>query len=677
MAGQRRAMQGPPRRRAAPGQMLLPWAPLMLALGIGLWFAWPGTPGALPHLLALALLALPVLVWRQRRFWLLLAALALAGCALGFLAMALRAEWVAAPVLAAPYYGPVEGRVVHIDRGRSDKLRLTLDQLRLDRRGDWPETLRLTLQQPPEFDPMPGTRVMVMAWASAPEGASEPGGFNFARHAWFRGLGAVGSARGPLMMAAPSEGLQAGVARLRMQLSAAVQARIPGEPGAFAAAMLTGDRSAMGQQAVSDLRASNLYHLVSISGVHMSLLAAFVYQALRVLLALVPLRLLRWPGHKVAALGALPVCTFYLVLSGGDVATLRAWVMVAVMLGAILVDRRALSLRSVALAAVMILLLTPEALTEPGFQMSFAATTALVAGLEALRRLPLPRLLRPVMVVLASSVLAGLASAPYAAAHFYRFSPWGLVPNLLVSPLMGFLVMPGGVLLAVLAPLGLEAPARWMLQAGTTATLEIAAWSAAWPGMVRLTPRPESYGLVLLSLAGLAAVLLPGRWRLAGAGLAFLAIAGFVAPQRPDLLISADGRVSGVLTDGGRVVSHSRGAGFAVRGWLEADGDGVSQAQAAARPGYSGAPQDRRITLGGLRLRHLRYLPVGGICDGADLVILAVVAPAGDHGCRVIDAQVLAHSGALAISLKAEGLQIRAAREDPARPWTPRPAKLP
>lgn len=661
------------------GQRLLPWLPLPVALGIQAWFSWPGMPGTFACLLAALLLVLPPVAHRLGHYRLFLAALVLAAGAAGFLAAELRAGSLAAPVLRGHYYGPVEGRVIHIDRSAADRMRITLDQLRPTGRLNWPEKLRLTLlpgdsASPPE----PGARVMATAWLAPPEGPAEPGGFNFARHAWFDGLGAVGSARSPVLLIAPAdEAGSAAVARLRMHLSAAIRTRIPGEPGAFAAAMLTGDRSGMGAAAVADLRDSNLYHLVSISGVHMSLLAGFVYQAVRFLIALIPALAMRLAAHKLAAAVALPVSVFYLVLSGGDVATLRAFIMVAVMLGAILADRRALSLHSVGLAALLILLLQPEGLTEPGFQMSFAATTALIAGLEALRRRGLPPVLAPLVLVVAGSGLAGLASAPYAAAHFHRATPLGILPNLLASPLMGFLVMPGGALMAVLAPFGLEAPARMMLEAGTWATLKIAEFAAGFEGFVQPVARPQRYGLPLLSLGGLILVLWAGRARWAGLAVLLAGLSAFAVPDRPALLVSADGRLLGLMTPEGRALSHPRGAGFAAKSWLAADGDGATPAEAAARSGFSGPAEDRRFHLGTLRGRYLRHLPEGGLCDGADLVILTLAAPDRDGDCRIFDAGDLAAAGAMALTpQKGGGLDVKTAREVPPKTWTPRPLRL-
>ncbi len=205
-------------------------------------------------------------------------------------------------------------------------------------------------------------------------------------------------------------------------------ARIPGDAGGLAAAVMTGDRSGLSQEANDAMRASNLYHLVSISGTHMAMLVAFVFGFIRYGVALVPPLALRVSAKKIAAVVALPIAAAYLVLAGRDMATERAFVMVAAMLVAILLDRQAITLRSVAIAAFIVLGLRPEALVNPGFQMSFAASVALVAAFGALR--VAPALARrgwvgAVGLLLFSSLVAGLATAPFAAAHFNRVAHLG------------------------------------------------------------------------------------------------------------------------------------------------------------------------------------------------------------------------------------------------------------
>lgn len=442
---------------------LLPWVPLWLALGVGLWFWLPAEPGALAYGLAAAAMATGAGLWlglphlaRAGRLdwlwtdWLRLVALALLMAALGFGLTGLRSWSVAAPVLPFRYYGPVEGRVVEIDRSARDRYRLTLDRVVLDDVAPdrVPKRVRISLFVADPL-PVPGQRVMVSAHLGPPNGPAEPDGFDFRRMAWFEGLGAIGYARSPVLTVEPPEpGGALALHRLRMRMAEGMRESIGGQAGAVAAALMTGDRSGIEERTNDIMRASNLYHIVSISGLHMSMLAGFVYAGLRFFgIALQGLGL--WLGgglHKGAALGALIASAVYLWLSGGGVATERSFVMVAVMLGAILVDRRAISLRTVAVAAAVILARTPEGLTSPGFQMSFAATVALILSQGPWQAVAprLPAWTRPVAMLLVSSLVASLATSPLAAAHFGRMTQYGLLANLLVVPVVGVLVMPGG-----------------------------------------------------------------------------------------------------------------------------------------------------------------------------------------------------------------------------------------
>jgi competence protein ComEC len=377
------------RRRGA----LLPFAPVFFGIGIGGYFALSSEPLWWPWAMLAGLCMLAA--WRMAPGW--GAVLIALGMALAGLSWAsVRAQSVAAPVLEGRYYGPIEGRIVAIDRSASDAVRLTLDRVSLPRlpRQAQPARVRVSLYgEQGHFTPEPGARVALTGHLAPPGGPVEPGGFDFQRHSWFLQLGGVGYTRSPVMLMQGAEG-ELWLYRLRVAVSDGLRRRIPRETGAVAAAIVTGDRSAISQQVVDQLRATNLAHLLAISGLHMGLLAGFLFWAVRAGLALLPRLAMRLPAKTLAAAVALAGATGYLALSGSAVATERAYVMVAVALLAVMIGRRALSLRAVAIAALIVLTLTPEALVSPGFQMSFAATTALVAVFGALRDrggLPGPR----------------------------------------------------------------------------------------------------------------------------------------------------------------------------------------------------------------------------------------------------------------------------------------------
>jgi competence protein ComEC len=663
----------------ARGRLFL-WVPVLMALGVGGWFALPWEPGPGLYTLVVALMCGTVLLRVYGPELGAPVAVAVGCILLGVMSAGVRAHLVAAPVLDFRYYGPIEGRIVGIDRSQGDDLRLTLDRVVLDRMDpdETPARVRVSLHgEQTDLSVEPGLTVGMTGHLTAPPGPSEPGGFDFRRQAFFDRLGAVGYATAPALALAPAEPGAQRINRLRADLSAAVQARVPGQAGAFAAGAVTGDRSGITQETVQDLRDSNLSHLLAISGMNMAFLTGFVFAALRYGLALLPPLALRVNTKKVAAVVAMAVAGFYLALSGSNVATERAFVMVAVMLVAVLVDRRALSLRTVALAGVLLLILQPESLLSPGFQMSFAATIALIAAFGALDRQILrervPRWAMPVFTLMLSSVVAGLATAPLAAAHFNRFTDYGLMANLLTVPSMGVLIMPGAVIAALLWPLGLEGVGLWMVGLGSQWILAVAAWVVGLNGSVTGIPAPAMGALPLMALGALWMILWQGRVRALGVLPVLAALAIWALSTRPPVLISADGVLVGLMGDEGRAMSAPKGARFVASSWLEDDGDLADQAGAATRAGFDGPPNERRFWLGALQAVHLKGKGaadrLAAACASADVVILAARAADVPPGCTVIDADMLRDTGTLAIWPEADGLRL-VATDAARRLWT-------
>lgn len=672
------------------------WLPVWLSFGIAIWFALPWEPGAPFYLLgAVMAAALALAGWRAS--WpdaARLAALAGAVMLTGALVSGLRAHSVAAPVLGFRYYGPIEGRVVGIDRSGSDRLRVLLDQVALEKTTPerTPGRVRLSLMSgaPPEI----GARVRVTGNLGPPPGPAAPGGFDFRRYAWFEGLGAIGYVRKPFEVIVPAhESLWQAGDRLRLRASAAMQDQIGGQAGAVAAALMTGDRSGISAATNEAMRASNLYHIVSISGLHMGMLSGFVYAAARLILlglGMVWIPAMRWPVHKVAALVALAAAAIYLWISGGGVATERAFLMVAVMLGAILADRRAISLRSVAIAALILLVIAPEGLLSAGFQMSFTATIALILSFGPWQAMAprLPALIRPVAMLIFSSAVAGFATAPIAAAHFGRYAEYGLLANFLAVPVMGAVVMPAGVLAGIAALLGLEAPFLWIMGLGTRWMLMVAEFVAGLEGASRAVVAPPGIVVPMLGTGAALAVLSGAgrrgraRWLRAAPGLALIAL-GFglwAGATRPFVLIAPEGDAVGVMTAQGRALSKPTGGKFAAQGWLEDDGDLAGMAASAARPLWSGPKQARTADLGqGWRIVHLtgKAAPeraVAACAPGVVLVSNQRLPEARHGGCLLLDQWVLRWHGAAELRMTPDGPSITHALRE-ARLWEARPRR--
>ncbi len=669
---------------------LIGWVPVCLACGIGGYFALPEEPGIL---IFIGLAICVLLLWAASRLVHVAYAPLIIGLILILMGAGL-AKWrttaVEAPVLGFRYYGPIEGRVVGIDRSASDAPRLTLDQVVLADMAParTPARVRVSVHGAQVLTTYrPGDTLIMTGHLSPPAGPAEPGGFDFQRHAWFLELGAVGYTRTPVLrLATPARsGLAMHVFAMRIAISRAVQDAMPGETGAFAAAIMTGDRSAMGKETLGHLRASNLAHLLAISGLHMGLLTGFIFASVRSLLALTCLAL-HWPTKKIAAICALIVGAFYLALSGGNVATERAFIMVEVMFVAILLDRRALTLRAVAIAAIIVLVWQPEALTGPGFQMSFAATTALVAVFGYLRHVDmhrLPKWVRAVLSVVISSFVAGLATAPIAAAHFNQIAHYGLIANLLSVPLMGVLVMPAAVLAVCLAPFGLWQLGLWFMDLGLRWILFVAGMVAGQDGAVGHVMAPHWIVLPVLVLGLLFVVLWQGRVRFAG--LACVIIAGLIWHQskRPQMLIADNGALIGVMGREGRALSKLKGSGFVAGIWLENDGGPVAQDVAAARAGLTREGRVVRADLGGWAIAQVSgkvaLADMVG-CGGAD-VLISNQTDAGGRPCLVYDLRALRRSGALAFDLAQNGDLVVTSAHAVAgfRPWNRRqgPAEPP
>lgn len=567
------------------------WSAPLLGLGIGVYFALPNEPSRL-FLGASPVIGALVLVGRRRATpW---APLALAGflIMLGLNAAQLRSWVVAAPVLAGPL-GPVDvsGRIAEVDARQGGGNRLTIEDLRIAglAPAGTPRRLRITVRGAgPELKP--GDRVTLWAKLMPPAAPAAPGAFDFARRAWFQRLGGVGYALGaPRVLSsalAQNGSLGRRLAALRRDIAARAAAAPDAAVGAVAAALMTGHRGAIPEPVVEDLRRAGLAHLLAISGLHIGLVASVVFFALRALLALVPALALNYPIKKWAAVAAVAAALAYLLISGATIPTRRAFIMTAIVLLAVIFDRGVISMRPVALAAVAILLMMPEALLSISFQLSFAAVIALVAGYEAVlarahgrgagpRYRPVARIGVYFAMVILSTVIAELAIGPFAAYHFNRIVSYGLVANLIAIPVMGFWIMPAIVAAFALMPLGLEGVALAPMYAGIQVVLGVAHEVASWPGAtVNVAAMPIS-SLIAIAVGGLWLCLWRRRWRLIGlvaigAGLAFNP-----TTRRPDLLVDGTGKLFAVRDREGTLwLSSARLARRTGHVWLRRDGRG-------------------------------------------------------------------------------------------------------
>ena len=672
------------------------WLPVLFAGGILSYFALADEPQA--RLAAALLLGAIGLTLAARHLPL---GLCLGGAALafasGFATAKLRTEMVRAPVLQHELrYVAVSGYVEAHDLRDKGRARLTLRVLSLDGLGTDERPYRVRVSMPAAYvgSVRIGEAVALRATLQPPPEPIEPGGFDFARQAWFQRLGATGYATSkitPLDEApAPSWDLAAWarVDLLRAAVNTRVRAALAGETGEIAVALVTGERGGISKKMNEAMRDSGLAHILSISGLHMVIMAGTVYWLVRALLALLPGLALRYPIKKWAAASALVAASFYLALSGAAVPTIRSWIMMSIVLIAVMLDRPALTMRNVALAALAILIVAPESLFEPSFEMSFAAVIALVALYEWLSERGRLRLrdVSPVWAALqrganlvggsaATTLVAGTAIAPFALYHFHRMTHYGLVANLIAAPLVSLLVMPMALLSLIAVPFGLE---RWPLQAmGLGIDLMVASgqWVASWPGAVSVLPRISGLALVLIVLGGLWLCLWQTRARALGLVIAAAGIALSPQGQRPDVLIERTGDTAALRsTNGSLVFPPATAASYSADNWLLADGDERAAAAAIDEGvfrcdslGCIGVVKGKTVAL----IRHSGAVEED--CRLADIVIAPFTIGTRCPAARVIvDRRMLKVEGAHALYI--EGLSIRTETVAAARgkrPWTP------
>ncbi|MDC7696027.1 ComEC/Rec2 family competence protein [Asticcacaulis sp. DXS10W] len=326
--------------------------------------------------------------------------------------------------------------------------------------------------------------------------------------------------------------------------------------GGFAAAMVTGHQAFLAPDLVEDMRDSGLAHILSISGLHMAIVGGFAFFACRGALALIPVIALRYPIKKLAAGVGMVAVALYLALSGAPAPAIRAAVVAWVAFGAILFD----SLRALAIAALIVLLLMPEAVLEPGFQMSFCATAALLALAEVsrnpIRELDVPWWVRGwqgmwhgLKVSVLASTVAGLATTPFGVFYFSRAQMYGLISNLLEAPITGFVVMPALAVGTVLSATPLGTPVLWVAQQGLSVIAAIAGFVADLPGAVLTVAAPPNLALALSTAGVLWMCLIRGQMRWVGL-LAALAVIYLPREAAPDFWLDAEGSNAAIRVDG-------------------------------------------------------------------------------------------------------------------------------
>lgn len=553
---------------AGEQERLILWGPVAVVVGAGLGCSSlavisPWAALAVAGLVAALGLACQLQAARRDSAVFLLAAMAGllgAGLATGVALARFKSDAVAAPIVAgAGTRATITGTVTTIDRSGSGKWRVTIAVAALEGLAPeaTPQLARITLVSGSYGNtddesgngitvPAIGASVSCKARLNPPPGQIVPGAFDFARMAWFNRLGAVGYVVGGCEHVPGAHEPEGWGQWLRArQIQAARYLATGGtdtiQPGGgLLAAIATGDRSWLTEQETEHLQLSGLQHIVSVSGLHVAMVDGLLFVVLWRGLALWPWLALRWDVRKIGAVVGLLAASAYAIFTGGEAPAMRAVLMVAIATGALLLNRKAITMRGLAIAALLIVITRPESAVEPGFQMSFLATMALVAMWEVW---PRPADGEPAQwpVQLASwlaaalgvSLAASLATAPVAAAEFGRVSQYGVLANLLAGPIQEFVVGPAAVIAALLSPLGLDQPFWWLARWGLMLVLEIGAWVAAMPGAAAYAPWTGGLAPALLIAAVIWLCLWRTRLRIAAFAPALVGLALWVTGPQP------------------------------------------------------------------------------------------------------------------------------------------------
>lgn len=663
------------RAEAGPGRMM-PWIAVAFACGIAFYFAAPREPVLWVASATAALLCGAAILLRRRRAFSIV--IMLAAVAAGFAIATWKTARVAHPVLTKPIYvatlkGYVEARDI---RERTDRFVLRVTQMSTPRDSVTLDRVRLSVKK--GAAPAVGSFVELKARLLPPLSPARPGSYDFGRDMYFQGIGASGFVMGAITLTeAPSPPtLRLRYAALMQGLRDAIDARIgstlSGDTRAIATALLTGRRDAISAPVNDAMFISGLGHVLSISGYHMAVVAGVVFFAARALLALIPVLTVMSPIKKWAAAAALAAAAFYLALSGAEIATQRSFLMTAIVLIAIMVDRRAITFRTLAIAALAVLAIAPEALVHPSFQMSFAATLGLVAlvqiGMPALFASPdhgaTARAalwgVREIVVLLLASLIAGMATMPYAAFHFHRVTPYGVLANLLAMPVVSAMVMPAGLLGLAAMPFGFDSVFWRIMAVGIEWMVWVAQWIAALPGAIG---RITAFEIGALAVASAGIVLLgllrtPLRW--SGLALIAVAIVWAALTPSPDILVAADGRNVAVRGVDGRLrLMRSGKDAFLVKQWLAADADARSSEDPSLTEGVSCDEDGCVVALrgGGLVALALRPQALADDCARASVVVTDRPTPAA-CAALVIDRDKRAKNGAQILRQTHGGNQV-------------------
>ncbi|EJM98069.1 ComEC/Rec2 family competence protein [Phyllobacterium sp. YR531] len=599
--------------------------------------------------------------------------------AIGLLCAKLETIRAATPMLGSEVTTRVTGRISALSRDAKGGWRVVLDVIATERPSlrFGPDRIAVSARHLPRNLSI-GDGLKALVHLRPQSGPVRPGNYDFAFYNYYRGIGANGFFLGmpEKVNVEPKSGILAAgflvVSNVRQQLTQRILQNIKGEPGDIATSLVTGQRDGISDETNNAMRMSGLSHILSISGLHMALVAAIIIGTLRTIFALFPGVCARYPVKKLAAVAALCGSAFYLTLSGADVAAQRSFVMLAVMLLAMAVDRAAISMRNLAIAACITIAVSPHEVLGPGFQMSYSATAALIAfyGWWSHRRTKSGLRNRPGLWFLPSkaagyiggiamtSLVAGSVSSIFAAYHFNNTAPFGLIGNAIALPVVSIVVMPFAVFGLLAMPFDLEWLPFTVMGWGIEMVIVIAkAVTSHSPsgnfGSV------SGVSLAFMTVALVLLLFLSTRLRLLALPFIVAAVVMTGHISEPVIMISEDGKLVAIRTEDDQLaINRQAGSVFNLNNWQQGyaatqivkpagRGDISSGSQFECIDGFCTAREP-----GGLVVAYADDAKrMADACDEGDIVILAFAA------------EVLGCANETAIVLSKRDLALKGAAE--------------
>ncbi|MDT0575489.1 ComEC/Rec2 family competence protein [Croceicoccus sp. F390] len=670
----------------------MPWLAVAMLAGTGLWFLLPGPAEWLVLTGLCGLVAGCGWAWWQdedtavlRAAIMAVAVMVAAGCLLAWL----RSELVGTHPIEAPVVTRLHALILEREE-QPARNRVRLVVATQDPQRDRAIRARINISA---VDDRPflqeGAVINVRARLTPPTHPVLPGGYDFARIAWFDGIAATGSAIDPPVLASPAEAQASGMALYRRDLARHVRTSVASATGsdgahaAIAATLASGDRGAINDDDALAMRDAGLAHLLSISGLHVGAVVGIVWFAMMKTLALFPALALRTRLPLVASAGGAVAAVAYTLMTGAAVPTIRACIAALLVMAALALGRQALSMRLIALAAITVMLFWPEAVVGPSFQFSFAAVIAIVAlhNSAPMRALvargehgAAMRLARAALALLITGLVVEAALAPLVLFHFHRSGVLGALANLVAIPLTTTVIMPALGVALLLDLVGLGWPAWFVTGKALELLIGIAQFVSSIDGSILLVPAIPLWAALLFVSGFLWLALWEGRVRVWGVLPALAGLAGFAVATPPDLMVAAEGRHVAIANDEGQIFLLRNRRGFAHDQLLEEAGfDAASEQDVQAITQWPGADCNRdfcllthrhRVLLISRRRSDVDYATLLAACAASDVVVAERKLP--EH-CRPrmakIDQPLLTRRGGVTMNLQT-GV-IRSAR--PAR----------